>query len=108
MQLPIDHHAMQKRLNAGCLVFFVLILTASPAFSGDAELINLIVRNKNDQLQVDLLIRGVFTEEMKAALSKGIPINLTFFIYFSMKFATIGLMIRWSAKQPCRMLNVMC
>ena len=80
MQLPIDHHAMQKRLNAGCLVFFVLILTASPAFSGDAELINLIVRNKNDQLQVDLLIRGVFTEEMKAALSKGIPINLTFFI----------------------------
>ena len=61
-------------------MFFVLLLTASPAFSGDAELINLIVRNNNDELQVDLMIKGIFTEEMKAAVSKGIPISLTFLI----------------------------
>ena len=69
-----------KRLHAGCLVFFVLILTTSPAFSGDAELTNLSVRNSNDQLQVDLMIKGIFAEEIKAAVSKGIPISLTFLI----------------------------
>ena len=80
MQLPIDHHAIKMRLQAGCLVFFVLLLTARPAFTGDAELTNLIVRNSNDQLQVDLSIKGIFTEEMKAAVSKGFPISLTFLI----------------------------
>ena len=80
MQFPIDHNAIMKRLHAGCLVFFVLILTTSPAFSGDAELINLSVRNSNDQLQVDLMIKGIFTKEMKAAVSKGMPISLTFLI----------------------------
>ena len=80
MQLPIDHHAIKMRLQAGCLVFFVLLLTARPAFTGDAELTNLIVRNSNDQLQVDLSIKGIFTEEMKAAVSKGLPISLTFLI----------------------------
>jgi hypothetical protein len=61
-------------------VFIFLLLTAIPALSGDAELTNLIVRNNNDELQVDLLIKGIFTEEMKAAVSKGIPINITFLI----------------------------
>jgi len=80
MQLPIDHHAIKMRLQAGCLVFFVLLLTARPAFTGDAELTNLIVRNSNDQLQVDLSIKGIFTEEIKVAVSKGLPISLTFLI----------------------------
>ena len=77
---PIDHHAIKMRLQAGCLVFFVLLLTARPAFTVDAELTNLIVRNSNNQLQVDLSIKGIFTEEMKAAVSKGLPISLTFLI----------------------------
>ena len=81
MQLPIDHHAIQKRLQAGCLMFFVLLLTARPASSRDAELTNLIVGNSNDQLQIDLMIKGIFTEELKAAVSKGIPIGLTFSIH---------------------------
>jgi len=81
MQFLINHNAIMKRLHAGCLVFLVLILTTtSPAFSGDAELTNLSVRNSNDQLQVDLTINGIFTEEMKAAVSKGIPISLAFFM----------------------------
>ena len=69
-----------RRLHSGCLVFFVLILTACQIFSGGAELTNLTVRNNNDELQVDLMIKGIFTEEMKAVVSKGIPISLTFLI----------------------------
>ena len=80
MQLPIDHHAIKMRLQAGCLVFFVLLLTAGPAFTVDAELTNLIVRNSIDKLQVDLSIKDIFTEEMKTAVSKGLPISLTFLI----------------------------
>jgi hypothetical protein len=76
MQFLIDHNSIKKGLYSGCLVLFVLLLTASPAFSGDAELTNLIVRNNNDELQVDLVIKGVFTEEMKADVSKGIPVNV--------------------------------
>ena len=61
-------------------MFFVLLLTASPAFSGDAELTHFIVRNSSDQLQVDLMIKGIFTEEKMAAVSKGIRISLTFLV----------------------------
>jgi hypothetical protein len=80
MQFLIDHNAIRKRLHSGCLVFFVLILTACQIFSGDTELTNLTVRNNIDDLQVDLTIKGIFTEEMKAAVSKGIPISLTLLI----------------------------
>ena len=80
MQLLIDHNDIKERLHSSCLVFVVLLLTASPALPGEAELTNLIVRNNNDELQVDLLIKGIFTQEMKAAVSKGIPIRITFLI----------------------------
>jgi hypothetical protein len=80
MQITSDYIAVRICLCSGCLVFIFLLLTAIPALSGDAELTNLIVRNNNDELQVDLLIKGIFTEEMKAAVSKGIPINITFLI----------------------------
>jgi len=80
LQILIEHNAVKTNLCSGCLVFFVLLLTASSAFSGDTELTNLIIRNNNDELQVDILIKGIFTEEMKAALSKGIPLNLTFLV----------------------------
>jgi len=80
MQVLIDHNTVKTNLGSGCLVFFVLLLTAIPALCGDAELTNLIVRNYNDELQVDLLIKGIFTEDMKTAVSKGIPVNLTFLI----------------------------
>ena len=80
MQFLIDHIAIKKSLHSDCLVFFVLLLTASPAFPGDAELTNLIVRISNDELQFDVLMKGVFTKEMKAAVSKGMPISITFLI----------------------------
>ena len=80
MQILIDHNAVKTNLCSGCLVFFVLLLTAIPVFSGEAELTNLIVRNNNDELQVDLVIKRILTEEMKADVSKGIPVNLTYLI----------------------------
>ena len=80
MQILIDHNAVKTNLRSGCLVFFVLLLTAIPVLCGDAKLTNLIVRNNHNELQVDLLIKGIFTEEMKAAVSKGITISLTFLI----------------------------
>ena len=80
MQLLIDHNSIKKSLYSGCLVFFVLLLTAGPAFCGDAELTNLIVRNNNDELQVDLVIKRILTEELKADVSKGIPVHLTYLI----------------------------
>ena len=59
-------------------MFFVLLLSAGSGFAEEAELTNLIVKNNNDELQVDLRIKGILTEEMRAFVSKGIPIN---FIY---------------------------
>ena len=80
MQFQIDHNTLKKSLHSGCIVFFAMLLTASPTFSKAAELTNLSVRNSNYQLQVDLMIKGIFTEEIKADVSKGIPISLTFLI----------------------------
>jgi hypothetical protein len=80
MQFLFDHNCIWKRLHSGCLVIFVLLLTVNPALSGDAGLTNLIVRNNNDELQVDLVIKRILTEEMKADVSKGIPVNLTYLI----------------------------
>jgi hypothetical protein len=80
MQFLINHNTIKKSLHSGCLLFYVLILTASPAFSRDAELTNLIVKNHNDELQVDLMIKGIFTEEMKMTVSKGISVSLIFLI----------------------------
>jgi Domain of unknown function (DUF4390) len=70
-----------KGLLTGCLVLIVLLLTAGPILPGDGELTNLMVRSGNDKLQVDLIIKGIFTEEMKTAVLKGIPISLTFLFF---------------------------
>ncbi len=80
MQILIDHIAIKTRLGAGCLAIFFVLMTANLAISGDAELTNLIVRNSNNELQVDVLIKGIFSEEMKSAVSKGMPISITFSI----------------------------
>jgi hypothetical protein len=80
MKFLIDHSAVRTYLGSACLVFFVLLLATNTVFSGDAQLTNMIVRNNSDKIQVDLLIKGIFTEEMTAAVSKGIPVNLTFLI----------------------------
>jgi len=72
------HNAGKKGLHSGFLLFCVLFLAASSAFTADAELTNLVIRNTNDELQIDLMIKGIFTDEMKVAASKGIPISFKF------------------------------
>ena len=78
MRFLNSHNAVRKRLHPGLLLFCVLFLAASSAFTADAELTNLVIRNTNDELQIDLMIKGIFTDDMQAAVSKGIPINFKF------------------------------
>lgn len=80
MQLLVGFDTVIKKKFSSCVVFFVMFLTASSAYPEDAELTNLIVRNNTDELQIDLMIKGIFTEEMRTFVSKGIPISLTFLI----------------------------
>ena len=82
MQFLITQRELKSSLRVNWLGFLLLLFTAGSSFAANAELKNLIVRNSNDQLQIDLTIKGNFTEKMKAALSKGIPISLTISILF--------------------------
>jgi hypothetical protein len=50
------------------------------AFASEAELTNLVIKNTNDYLALDLEIKGVFTEEMKKAVLNGIAIRFAFLI----------------------------
>ena len=80
MKFLIDHISINKAIHLGLVAIFALLPATRMAHSGDAELTNLVVRNSDDQLQVDLTIKGIVTEEMKMAVSKGVPIGLTFSI----------------------------
>ncbi len=61
-------------------IFIVLFLLTGWAFASGAELANIVVRNSADELLIDITLKGVFTEEMKAALTKGIPVDIAFSI----------------------------
>ena len=78
MRFLNSHNADRNRLHSGFLLFCVLFLAASSAFTAEAELTNLIIRNTNDELQIDLMIKDIFTDDMKAAFSKGVPISFKF------------------------------
>ena len=75
MRFLNSHNADRNRLHSGFLLFCVLFLAPNSAFAAEAELTNLIIRNTNDELQLDLMIKGMLTDEMKVAVSKGIPIS---------------------------------
>jgi hypothetical protein len=51
-----------------------------PSFASGAELTNIVVKNSHGNLLVNLTINGVFTDEMKAALLKGVPISFSFLV----------------------------
>ena len=63
-----------------CLIFFILFLLASQTFASGAELTNIVVKNDGEDLFIDLMIQGVFTNEMKKALISGIPVSFTFIV----------------------------
>lgn len=72
--------ATMNGLCSICLLFGIFFLLTSFAFASGAELTNLVIKNTQDDLVIDLKINGVITEEMKAAVLNGISVSLTFFI----------------------------
>ena len=62
-------------------VLIFLFILADTGVASDAELINIVMRNLNDDLVIDLKIKGVFTAKMREAVSSGILVRFTFLIY---------------------------
>jgi hypothetical protein len=67
-----------ERVFAGCLLLTILCLLAIPAHLFGAQLVNIVIRNFSNELIIDIKLKDVFTEDLKAALSKGIPIDIAF------------------------------
>ncbi len=55
---------------------------ASSVFSAQARITDLVLRYFQSELLVDLRVAGFFTEEMQAAVLKGMPVNISFSISF--------------------------
>ncbi len=68
----------KKSVLIGFLFIAILYLLANSTRLSGAELANLVVRNSGDQLLIDIKLKGIFTNVMKAAVSKGIPIDIVF------------------------------
>ena len=67
-----------KRVFVKCMLLAILSLfTISTPLSG-AQLVNIVIRNSSNQLMIDIKLKDVFTEDLEAALSKGIPIDISF------------------------------
>ena len=58
-------------LTIGYLLIILVSLSA-------AELVNIVIRNSAGELVIDIKLKDVFTEDLKSALSKGIPIDIAF------------------------------
>ena len=67
-------------LRQGIIVICLLFLAANAAFSAEARITDLVLRNSQSAVLVDLRIEDYFTEEMHAAVLKGIPITISFSI----------------------------
>ena len=70
--------SINKCVFTGYLFLVILYLLANSTPLNGAELANIVVRNSADELLIDIKLKGVFTAEMKAAVSKGIPIEIAF------------------------------
>ena len=72
--------ATMNGLCSICLLFGIFFLLTSMAFASGAEFTNLVINNTQEDLVIDLKIKGVFKEEMKEAVLNGISVSFTFFI----------------------------
>ncbi len=68
----------KKSVFTGYLFLVILYLFASSTHLTGAELANIVIRNSANELLIDIKLKGVFSEEMKTAVSKGIPIDIAF------------------------------
>jgi hypothetical protein len=65
------------------LLFFIfasLFVLQNSIAASEVELSNLIVRNTQADLLVDLKVKGVFTEDMQDAVERGIPVSFAFIL----------------------------
>jgi Domain of unknown function (DUF4390) len=69
-------------LFQGFIVTSLFFLATNAASSAEARITDLIIRDSQDELLVDLKIEDYFTEEMQAVVLKGIPITISFSISF--------------------------
>ena len=58
-----------------CLVGFIFFLLTILAFASGAELTNLVIKSTHKDLLMDLKLKGVFTNEMKDALLRELPVS---------------------------------
>ena len=72
--------ANKSGLRLPVIVLCILILSTGTGVASEAELTNIVIRNLNDDLVIDLRVKGVFSEEMKEAVFSGVPVNFTFLI----------------------------
>jgi len=73
---------MSKKKSAltGYLLLTILSLLAISTRLSGAQLVNIVIRNSANELMIDIKIKDVFTEDLKTALSMGIPIDIAFSI----------------------------
>ena len=67
-------------LRLFCLMLLTIFFLAGQTFASGAELTNIVVKNDGEDLFIDLMIQGVFTNEMKKALLSGIPVSFAFIV----------------------------
>ena len=72
--------ASKSVLRLLSIVLLFLYILEGTAVASEAELTNIVIRNLNDDLVVDLRIKGVFTAEMREAVLSGILVRFTFLI----------------------------
>lgn len=80
-----------------CSIYLMCFLFAGQVFASGAELVNIVVKNDRENLLIDLRIQGVFTNEMKKELLRGMPVKLVFIVtlytvndfWFNKKMASI-------------------
>ena len=77
-----DGIVKKVRRFSGYTFLVIIYLLASSTNSFDAELSKIIIRNTANELLVDLNLTGFFTEEMRATVTKGIPIDISFSVSF--------------------------
>jgi hypothetical protein len=69
-------------LRQGLIFICSILLSATSALSAEAKISDLVIRESQGDLLVDFKIEDYFTEEMQAAVLKGISIRIAFFVFF--------------------------
>jgi hypothetical protein len=69
-------------LHQGLIFFCLILLSATSALSAEAKISDLVIRESQGKLLVDFKIENFFTQEMQAAVLKGIPITISLLISF--------------------------